>query len=183
MFDTWQVSVVQQEAEAMHRLSNLLDEVMDRLLVSPLDELVQRHQLLRVLRDAPHRLFDVLILLADPGTQTKEQERGLKCRRGEEELPPTAPHTYPLFSCRFSSILKTMILFLSFSARSHRSSFNLPAHRQNMESGTVTRMEAISLHRLLMPSILCKSETPARRVRPRREEKIDTRGKELQSPQ
>lgn len=80
--------------------------------------------------------------------------------------------THPLFSCRFSSILKTMILFLSFSARSHRSSFSLPAHRQNMERGTVTRMEAISLHRLLMPSILCGSETPVRRVGPRREEKI-----------
>lgn len=40
MFDTRQVGVVQQEAETMHRLSDLLDQVMDRLLVSPLNELV-----------------------------------------------------------------------------------------------------------------------------------------------
>lgn len=74
MFDTWQAGVVQQEAEAVHRLGDLLDQLVDRLLVSPLDELVQRHQLLRVLRDAPHRLFDVLVLLADPSTETQEQE-------------------------------------------------------------------------------------------------------------
>lgn len=99
----------------------------------------------------------------------KQKSSGL-CREDEEVFH--LPLCYPLFSCRFSSILKTMILFLSISTRSHRSSFSLPAHRQNMERGTVTRMEAISLHRLLMASILCRSEMPVRRVGPRREEKV-----------
>lgn len=72
MLDTWQISMVQQEAEAMHRLADFLDQLVDRLLISPLDELVQGHQLLRVLRNAPYRLFDVLVLLADPRTQTKQ---------------------------------------------------------------------------------------------------------------
>lgn len=93
MFETWQVGVVQQEAEAMHGLGDLLDQFVDCLLVSPLDELVQRHQLLRVLRDAPHRLFDVLILLADP--------RCLGLRRNRLKMPekimssPPAPELLP----------------------------------------------------------------------------------------
>lgn len=93
-FNTWQVSVVQQEAEAMHRLGDLLDQVVDRLLISPLDELVQRHQLLRVLRDAPHRLFDVLILLADPGTRTNEFRFWAgKSQNTREDVSPSHPHS------------------------------------------------------------------------------------------
>lgn len=61
--------MVQQEAETMHRLSDLFYQLVDRLLVGLFNKLVECHQLLCIFWDAPDSLLNVLVLFADPGTE------------------------------------------------------------------------------------------------------------------
>lgn len=75
------------------------------------------------------------------------------CCSSHKGLRRQSVSSHPLLSSRFSSTSNIMILSFSLAARSHRSSFSLPAYRQNMDRGTVTRSEAISFHKWLMLSI------------------------------
>lgn len=61
--------MVQQEAETMHRLGDLLYQLVDRLLIGLFNKLVERHQLLCIFWDAPDSLLNLLVLFADPATE------------------------------------------------------------------------------------------------------------------